>query len=319
MEALFRMCERHNKTLVRYDFNEPCKGKDQCDREAAYAKSLIRSYVDAGHDVQSASDVARAFQYARGLTDTKVAVAEVNNAQPRLVAPRNSEVIGIKSYHSFRFHKTHMVAWRYYDVGSGIKLQYVGVQYSPSIKLVESFVTCQQITLPEASSTPVCKRVKERQDRKANLLFFCPEPGCSKVCESRDQLEQHCLSENHEYLSAKSSSDLIKLSYMNRINSSMHATRTVFSPVDVGTTSSISQQICLPSVMNLQPGWALPKRANFRYSAKQKKVLMKIFLDGEEGNNKMSAEQAVQHIRTTKKLKVDEYVKVSQVKSLFSR
>ena len=65
MEALFRLCEKHGKVLYRYDFNEPCKGKDQCDQEAAYAKSLLRSYVDSGKNVLNAYDIAKAFQYAR--------------------------------------------------------------------------------------------------------------------------------------------------------------------------------------------------------------------------------------------------------------
>ena len=61
--------------------------------------------------------------------------------------------------------------------------------------------------------------------------------------------------------------------------------------------------------MNLEPGWALPKRANFRFSKKQKAVLLKIFLDGEQSGVKMSAEQAHVHIRQTKQLEVSEYVK----------
>ena len=44
---------------------------------------------------------------------------------------------------------------------------------------------------------------------------------------------------------------------------------------------------------------------------------MKIFLDGEASKNKMSAEQAVHYIRTTKKLKIAEYVKVSSQVIIF--
>ena len=44
-EALYRLCQRDNIQLLRYDYNEPCKGKDQCDRESASAKAVIRSYL----------------------------------------------------------------------------------------------------------------------------------------------------------------------------------------------------------------------------------------------------------------------------------
>ena len=34
---------------LRYDYNEPCKGKDQYDLESADANTIIRSHVDAGN------------------------------------------------------------------------------------------------------------------------------------------------------------------------------------------------------------------------------------------------------------------------------
>ena len=57
VEALYFLCKSKGIKLVRYDFNEPCHGKDQCDRKAAGAKSLIRNYIDAGHDVLCAEDI----------------------------------------------------------------------------------------------------------------------------------------------------------------------------------------------------------------------------------------------------------------------
>ena len=32
-QALYQLCKEQDITLVRYDYNEPCKGKDQCDYE----------------------------------------------------------------------------------------------------------------------------------------------------------------------------------------------------------------------------------------------------------------------------------------------
>ena len=106
---------------------------------------------------------------------------------------------------------------------------------------------------------------------------------------------------------------------MNRINSSIHEARTIFNPVQSSTPSSLSTSLVLPSNINIEEGFAVPKRNNFRFSRRQKAVLLKMFLDGEASNNKMSAEQAVHNIRTMKKLKIYEYMKVSQVKLLFSR
>ena len=41
--------QNKNITLLRYDYNEHCCGKDQCNRESAAAKSLLISFVDAGN------------------------------------------------------------------------------------------------------------------------------------------------------------------------------------------------------------------------------------------------------------------------------
>ena len=87
-----------------------------------------------------------------------------------------------------------MIAYKYFDIGSGVKLPYVGVKFTPSIHLVEEFQSCQQ-----SASVLVKSLDKERLDRKVNLLFFCPEPKFSKVSDSREELESHCLSRGTQY------------------------------------------------------------------------------------------------------------------------
>ena len=66
-ETLYKICKSKGVNLVRYDYNEPCCGKDQCDRESAVAKNLIRSFVDTGNDVISANDIFKALQFAKGM------------------------------------------------------------------------------------------------------------------------------------------------------------------------------------------------------------------------------------------------------------
>ena len=72
------LCKRENMKLLRYDFNGPQKGKDQCDREAAPAKNQLRAYVEACNDIQSAEDIYDTLHYANGLTNSKVCVAEID-------------------------------------------------------------------------------------------------------------------------------------------------------------------------------------------------------------------------------------------------
>ena len=42
-ERLYHLCKQHGIQLLRYDYIEPSKGKDQCDRESATAKALLRN------------------------------------------------------------------------------------------------------------------------------------------------------------------------------------------------------------------------------------------------------------------------------------
>lgn len=64
-------------------------------------------------------------------------------------------------------------------------------------------------------------------------------------------------------------------------------------------------------------GWALPTRSNFRYSTKQKRILYKYFIDGEESGRKMSPEEV--HLLMRNDLTPSEYVTSQQIRSLFSR
>ena len=56
-QALYRLCKEQDITLVRYDYNESCKGKDQCNRECAGLKTTLKGYVDSGNNVECANDI----------------------------------------------------------------------------------------------------------------------------------------------------------------------------------------------------------------------------------------------------------------------
>ena len=51
---------------IKLHFGSDC-GNGQCDRESAVAKNLIWSFVDAGHEFFSASDIFDGFQFANGM------------------------------------------------------------------------------------------------------------------------------------------------------------------------------------------------------------------------------------------------------------
>lgn len=104
-EGLRKVCMQNGITLERYDYNEPCKGKDQCDRENAGAKSLMRSFVDAGNDILSADDLKQALMYGKGLKNTNVGVAVINSDQSKI---NGIKIAKVSQFHSISFEKDHM-------------------------------------------------------------------------------------------------------------------------------------------------------------------------------------------------------------------
>ena len=56
IEVLDNLCKEKQLALLKYDYNEPSCRKDQCDRESAGAKSVIRSFLNAGNDLMTAED-----------------------------------------------------------------------------------------------------------------------------------------------------------------------------------------------------------------------------------------------------------------------
>ena len=97
VEALYFLCKSKGIKLVRYDFNEPCRVKDQCDREAAGAKSLIRSYVDGGHDVRYADDIYAALHYGNGTKKITIVVAQAEEKNT-LIEIKNSKTYTISIF-----------------------------------------------------------------------------------------------------------------------------------------------------------------------------------------------------------------------------
>ena len=56
-QALYQLCKEQDITLVRYDYNELCKGKDQCDRVCAGLETILKGYANSGNNVKCANDI----------------------------------------------------------------------------------------------------------------------------------------------------------------------------------------------------------------------------------------------------------------------
>ena len=275
-EALFKMCKDKGFRLLRYDldYNEPCKGKDQCDRESAAAKTIIRSFVDAGNDLISADDVYKSLHYGSGMKDGQISVAEADSERASLTGKKIDK---FTSFHSIEFHDQHMQLWRYYAIGTGVTQMYSSTEFVSGFTIKKPFSKTDK-RLP--NSTVQTKKV--RADRQLNTIFFCNEPHCPGVFKNNHELEMHILSGNHNEISEKSSMDKVRKSFVSKmkLTSELHvpitSTDVKIAEIDIETACQLYPTMSMLSGI----GWALPVRSNFRYSYAQKKVLYEYFMAG---------------------------------------
>ena len=163
-ESMYKICKEKN---LRYDFDEPCCGKDQCDRECAAGKCIIRSFVDSGNYLLTGDDIYTALHYGNRLNDAKVGVAEITD-----VSLDGKKIQNISNYHSIEFHEEFMTMWRYYGIGEGVKQPYGGINVQPSIKMIKPYHKTDK-----REGNVKKQESKKREDSRLCTLLFCQEVG----------------------------------------------------------------------------------------------------------------------------------------------
>ena len=306
-ESMYEMCKKKDLTLLRYDFNEPCCGKDQCDRECAAGKNIIRSYIDSGNDLTTAEDIYTALHYGNGLKNAKVGVAEITD-----VPLKGKKIPNISNYHSIAFHEDHMTLWRYYDIGEGVTQPYSGISVEPTITMLKEYHSTDK-----RPGDNIMKMTDKRDDRKLCTLQFCQEIGCSSSFETTNELMEHELSGIHHVPKDVSRMDLVKKLFVGKMKGTHQSHTQNLGAVESEVVENDTVTNDLYTRFFGQKGWALPKRTEFRYSNTQKVLLYDYFIAGEESGRKRSPEEV--HLMLRKDLLPDDYVTPQQIRSLFSR
>ena len=165
--------------LLRYDFNEPCKGKDQCDRESAGAKTVMSSYVNSGNNINNANDIHDALHYGKGIKNSKVCVLEIDEEKSNL---KGIEIPNVSAYHSIEYFEDHMVLYRYFKIGSGVVVYYSDAnEFVSSHNLIKPFSQTGEIGLG------LLPKKKKRTDHQLCTLLFCPVASCTCSFETQSE------------------------------------------------------------------------------------------------------------------------------------
>ena len=316
-EIEYSICRQNGFTLLRHDYNEPHKGKDQADRESAVAKKYMNGYLNSGHDIITAEDIKKGILYLGGLADTKVSVIEINKNDCYIL---HSKIPHTQSFHPIAFTYEAMTSWQYYNIGIGKALPFSGIEFESGVNVLEEFQSSKE-DRPGAES----QGRTERHKRSLCSLKFCPIMGCTASFESEAELPRHNLSGSHQTVEIRSSMDEVKSYYAELI----HASSNLHHDVSTGTVRSCSTSEIVSNCKLLahfrKPGWALPKRKHTKFSHKQRKFAYDEFMAGELSGRKTSPEKVIGKMRSAKdkdgnKLFIPaEYFTREQVISIFSR
>lgn len=302
-------------SIARYDYSEPQKGKDVCDRKIAVMKTDIRRHVNEGNDVTTAMEMKEALESHGGAKDCFSAVAEVS-AQAKMT---KQTFAGVQSYSNFEFTGNGVRVWKAYNIGPGKEYEKKFDKTTDfSLKFHDHFKVC----VPEATA-PQPKRQKV-QDPQANLPpepsenpmnvkgFPCPEINCIKEFVTFSGLQRHLDVGRHVLkVHEDNPPDYVKKKWAEVCTSL--TTKHVSAPA---ATSSLSEE-----ESDVHMGWAVKStRKVVRFSDKVKGHLLQLFIEGEDAGHKAHPAEVAMHMKKAKgKFSRQEWLTSQQVKSYFSR
>ena len=204
------MATKHGIKLKRVDFSDPRSGKGSCDRKAATIKSHMRIYVNAGHDIETASQMMTAIESSGGMAGVSMTMS---GPQPTAKsAPVKWE--GVSFINNIEYSNDGMRVWRAYGIGCGKFLPWSNFRHpnsSPLPRLKKladnassdvSFETIKARQRPEKTTELASASEKDSDEEKSETrsgLFHCPEEGCVKSFQQYSSLEKQLDCDTHKY------------------------------------------------------------------------------------------------------------------------
>lgn len=297
------------------------------DRFAAIIKSHVRRHLNEGHDVTTAAEFVHACMSNNGIKNVYVFECQLTPGTQK----DNFKLNEITKLNNFSFGSGCIVAHRAWDVGYGksIRLDATTGRSLTITSLVRlKSATCQLVS--SASSTTVDTQQiavdNEDTDVRQSIkprLFECNEEGCVSLFHRRGNLLRHIATGNHlRRVEKLSLTDTAVTLYKSKLEDNENQ-RTLSLEFEKITFNPGQFQHLAP----LQKGWAIPApRTVTNISARQKQFLIEKFNDGLLRGVRWHPEAVVQEIKQSQdtetgkfKFTVSEFLKVSTVRSFFSR
>jgi len=129
-------------------------------------KSHIRRYVNAGHDVENASDMKRALDSYSGVRGCRASVVKVNTSAQQI---HSHNWTGVQMFSNFQFSEGGIRMWKAYNIGQGKFVHYQkltkkgGSQGDTGLVVIEPFTSLQGCQLG------ACKQLKATKPKIAMM------------------------------------------------------------------------------------------------------------------------------------------------------
>lgn len=332
MLLIQQIASKHDITLKRIDFSDPQGGKGSCDRKASLIKNHMKSYLNAGNDIETAAQMKSAIESCGGITGVHVTLCG-----PQPVTSIKVKWDGVSLINNVEYETKGIKVWRAYKVGSGNFLPFSKFDLNKTLPEVNEIIATHSSSFVPVKARNIKKakvheRKKTETDNEDNsgededeqdvgdTLYFCPEEGCVRSFRRHHSLEKHLDCEQHKYvIEHETLYDKAMKSYAAKLEYGASC-RIYETDEDIRLDKVENAQNCLPM------GWALKTTTQRRrFSEEQKKYLLDIFQSGEQTGNKADPESVSKMMRTARKMDgirmfgKDDWLSTRQIASFFSR
>ena len=193
--------------------------------------------------------------------------------------------------------------------------------YSDSIEVISEVVIKKTFSLTNGKLQ--LHIFKSRPDRNLCSLRFCTRSDqCMAAFETLEDYNHHLVKGCLEWIQVektRASMDSVCNKFVTKMKKSS-MTKKLSGPAKRYSNSKVDIVNCQnsPTFSEFnEMGACLPMRKNFRFKEHQKRILLKLFMKGENSGKKVTQEMAAQEIR--QQLNRDYCVTPQQVTGLYSR
>lgn len=178
--------------VVQVDFADPQGGKSICDRRAAHIKGSIRNYVNEGNNVTTSNE------FLSAVIKSNIKNVQVVTATPLcgIIVKKAVKIKDITTLNNFQYHDDHVLAFKQYQIGKGVKIINTSVHIYdnfPSVTILKSNSTDDVVKVPkpiaatEDINPAVSNRMSNDNDTNTQIadnssfIFTCPDRIASSL------------------------------------------------------------------------------------------------------------------------------------------